>query len=302
MNARDIAYGYATGYNDGVNTSGGGEVDTPDCDYQQWLDLPEPNDNQAVFLIRVTDTATVVRLTVNKISSPSNYDDAFSIDWGDSSDVESFPSAPNSVSHTYSYTGEYMVTFTNILGHNDFVKPTANLIMAKYGDEMCVHLVKSTGSTTTSNFKACSNLRYIKLPPTAEFSADFFRVCGVLREIEFEGTINNLYAYMFYGCSNLDFSTLKFGDITEIPTYCFMGCYALENISLPACISVGIRAFLGCYWLKSVSLPACTSVGNYAFRNCYNLKTFTGASNCSYGTDCFGCCYKLSPRPDGTEY
>lgn len=281
-----------------------GETPEPehDSDYWKWLTLSNPKKNQAIFSIRVTNAATAVQLTVNKISSPSTYDDAFSVDWGDGSDVEKFSSAPNSVSHTYSYTGEYMVTFTNILGHNDFVKPTANLIMAKYGDEMCVHLVKSTGGTTTSNFKSCSNLRYIKLPPTTEFSAEFFRGCGALREIEFDGTINNLYAYMFYGCYNLDFSSLKFKDITEIPTYCFMSCYALENISLPACISVGIRAFTTCYYLKSVSLPACISVGNYAFANCYNLKSVTAASDCSYGTSCFSGCYKLSPHPDGTLY
>ena len=303
MNARDIAYGYGIGYNDGLNASGGGEVDTPDPDYQQWLDLPEPNNNQAVFLIRLTDITTAVSLTVNTISSPSNYDDAFSVDWGDGGDLEMFASAPTSVSHTYSATGDYVVTFTNILGHNNFVKPTTDsyIIMAKYGDDMCAHFVNSTVGAKKNNFKSCTNLRYIKLPPTAEFNTEFFRNCGALRKIEFNGTINNLYSYMFYGCFNLDFSTLKFGDITEIPTYCFMSCYALKNISLPVCTSIGIRAFTTCYYLKSVSLPACTSVGNYVFANCYNLKTFTAASNCTYGTACFAGCYKLSP-PDETEY
>ena len=301
----DFVTGFATGFAMGKKMfeGGDGEVDTPDPDYQQWLDLPEPNDNQAIFLIRVMNIEDKLQFTVNKISSPSNYDNAFSVDWGDDSGTEMFPSAPDDIEHAYSSVGEYIVTFTNILGHNDFAEPQlANVVMAKYGDSMCVHLIKSTGGTTTHGFRSCMNLRYIKLPPTVNFDAKFFQDCRALRKIEFDGTINNLYSYMFRLCCNLDFSTLKFGDVTEVPTDCFTLCYALKSISLPVCTSVGNNAFSGCYYLKSASLPVCTSVGNNAFANDYNLRSFTAASDCNYGTNCFSGCYKLSPHPDGTEY
>lgn len=314
MNAKDIAYGYAIGFNDGVAAGGGGGgVDTPDPDFQKWLDLPEPNDNQAVFLIRTTAANQVVSMTVNLITSPIVYEDSFSIDWGDGSSIEMFASSPASaVSHTYSIIGEYIVTFTNILGYNDFAKPKS-LIMAKYGDGMCVHLIKSTEGTKTNNFSSWNNLRYIRLPSSTEFNDGFFSACNALRKIEFEGNIQ-LYSKMFMQCYNLDFSNINFENITQIPDQCFVDCLSLKNLPFPSCTSIGYSSFGRCINLKSVSLPACTSIGNSTFASCYNLKdvllpsctsignntfancfeltNFKASSKCVYGKDCFKGCYK----------
>ncbi len=315
-----VAVGFAMGKK---MFEGGGGVDTPDPDYQKWLDLPEPNDNQAVFLIRTTTANQSVGMTVNSIFSPTTYENSFSVDWGDGSDLEMFWSYPSSgVSHTYSDIGDHIVTFTNLLGYNDFAKPK-NLIMAKYGDGMCVHLIKSSDGTTTNNFSSWNSLRYIKLPRSTEFNNRFFESCAALKRIEFEGDIH-LFARMFYQCHNLDFSNINFASIIQVPDYCFTGCIALKNVSFPSCTSVGNSSFGQCYNLKNVSLPSCTSVGNYTFSSCYDLEsislpsctsvgneTFNVCYNlrnvevpeeCVFGLNVFRGCYKLSPRPDGTEY
>lgn len=307
MNAKDIAYGYAIGFNDGISMGGGGgEIDTPDPDYQKWLDLPEPNDNQAVFLIRVTNTTTIFSLTVNNFNSIQPLDDSFSVDWGDGSDIEIFASASQQINHTYSNVGEYVVTFTNILGFNDYVKPIPvnNFIMGKYGDNMCVHFSRTSAQSGSSNqnFKSYANLRYLKLPPTTEFNDYFFQNCYSLKKIEFNGTITTLYTGMFYACYNLDISGINFDNVTDIPLGCFYYCYMLKNVSFPSCLSIRKSAFNVCLNLESAFFPNCTNVEDSAFNCNYQLKSFTAANDCTYGTDCFFRCYKLSPRPDGTEY
>lgn len=315
-----VAVGFAMGKK---MFEGGGGVDTPDPDYQKWLDLPEPNDNQAVFLIRTTMANQSTSIAVNSIFSPTTYENSFSVDWGDGSDLEMFWSSPSSgVSHTYSDIGNHTVTFTNLLGYNDFAKPN-NLIMAKYGDAMCVHLIKSSVGTSSSNFSSWNNLRYIKLPKSTEFNNRFFDGCTALKRIEFEGNIH-LFARMFYQCHNLDFSNINFESIMQIPDNCFVNCLYLKKISFPSCTSVGNGSFSACYNLESIFLSTCASIGNSTFSNCCNLKkavlpsctsvgneTFNVCSNlrnvevpeeCVFGLNVFRGCYKLSPRPDGTEY
>jgi hypothetical protein len=53
--------------------------------------------------------------------------------------------------------------------------------------------------------------------------------------------------------------------VTAIGEYAFLGCDALETVSLPAATAIGDSAFLLCYTLTSVSLPAATSIGGGAF-------------------------------------
>lgn len=277
-----------------------GETPEHDWDYQKWLDLPEPNDNQAVFLIRITNVDVAIGISINRITSPSTYDDSFSVDWGDGN-LEMFTSNPESVSHNYTEIGEYIVTFTNILGKNDYAKPSyPNVIMAKYGDKMCADLVKSTGGTTLGNFENFANLRYIRLPKVTEFNARFFSNCQALKTIEFDGAIKNLYTNMFYTCYNLEFDNINFENIINVPTRCFLGCYNLKNIALTDCTTINALSFANCYNLKNVSFPICTSIGNSAFNSDFKLNSFKAASDCTYGTGCFSKCYGLYPKPDGS--
>lgn len=293
-----FAAGFAAGLAVAKKKFGGGGGDKPehDWDYQKWLDLPEPNDNQAVFLIRITDASITFDISVGSLLTTGSINDAFSIDWGDDSSVQTFSSDAKKAEHSYSDTGEYVVTFTDILGYNNSVYMLQNYagysVMAKYGNDVLL----------LGNCYNCSNLRYIKLSALTEFNANYFRNCRALNRIEFDGTISNLYSYMFQQCYNLNFDNINFDfeNITDIPEYCFGNCLALENMTFSSCASIGRYAFNGCFNLKSVSFPSCSSIDYCAFNYCFKLNSFKAASGCTYGNNCFVGCYGLYPKPDGS--
>ena len=86
-----FAAGFAAGVAVAKKKFGGGGGDKPehDWDYQKWLDLPEPNDNQAVFLIQAADGFLNCRFYIGYNDYDSSLtEDGFSINWGDGSDTE----------------------------------------------------------------------------------------------------------------------------------------------------------------------------------------------------------------------
>lgn len=305
--------------------------------WEKWLNLPEPDSNQIIFLTK-TFTDENYTNTILVIPSLSNnetvYPIGFAVDWGDG-DREMFPSNTVKVSHVYSHKGEYVVKFTNACGVNDFALASTGTLMIKYGDNMFPIGKKLQGDY---------DLQYVKLPAQAAINLDyFFMNCKNLKRIEYGGIISALYKNMFLNCYELDFSNLKFGDITEIPEACFGNCYSLTAISFKNCTVVNKNAFSGCVKLKTVDLPNCTTVSDTAFYMCYNLQkinmpnctaigdrsfensavktvnmpscTTVGrqsflncwrltktvfANQCTFGYRCFENCFNLYPRPDGS--
>lgn len=333
MNARDIAYGYGMGYNDGLNAGGGSEEH--DEYLEKWLNLPEPDSDQIIFLVKVVTDETLgntIKITVYRNSDETIYPIGYAFDWGDGNS-EMFPSNTDTASHTYDVRGEYVIKFTNICGVNNFIG--AGGLMIKYGDNMF-----PAGRRLQGNY----NMKYVKLPAQAAINCDyFFMNCKNLKRIEYDGIISALYKNMFLNCYELDFSNLKFGDITEITEACFGNCYSLTAISFKSCTVVNKNAFSGCVKLKTVDLPNCTTVSDTAFYMCYNLQkinmpnctavgdrsfensavttvdmpscTTVGresflncwrltktvfANQCTFGYQCFANCFNLYPRPDGS--
>lgn len=251
---------------------GGSGSETPaDSDYEKWLSLPEPADNQAVFLVRM---AEILQYVVPVFCTSKYAEVGYSIDWGDGT-TETFATNVVSPRHTYELAGEYVITITNIYGGNLYSNSGGGsiLIMAKYGSNIYPNRPQAQNT-----FQRCSRLRYIRLPPDTSFNENFFYDCNCLRKIEFNGTISTLYPYMFYGCYELDFSQIKFENIEAVPTYCFTECYHLREISFPNCITVG----------------------NIAFGDCYGLTAVEFSADCTFGTSCFQNCYALYPKPDGS--
>ncbi|MFI3285625.1 MAG: leucine-rich repeat protein [Rikenellaceae bacterium] len=86
-------------------------------------------------------------------------------------------------------------------------------------------------------------------------------------------------------------------DITEIGAIAFKELTTIKELILPSGVtSIGDSSFLGCTALEVISLPSVTSVGNYAFNNCYtnptvstNLKTIklTTAGDITFGVYVF---------------
>lgn len=329
MNARDVAYGYSIGFNDGVN-AGGGTTPEPehDPDYQEWLDLPEPNATQAVFLIQVgTGFMNCYFRTLGAAKNDEISDDGFSIDWGDGSDVEIFLENKSEINHTYATEGEYVVTFSRIkdeckgIGKFNTGSAYARIIMAKYGKEIAVPY-------QSHGFTGCKYLRYLRLSPEVILSSvtGYFMSCFSLKEIEYDATITTLTDAMFSACYNLNFDTLTFNIKNyNIPKQCFQSCMKLKlsqlpvstenitsigdsafrnckftKINLPNCISIGSQSFYPIYDLQEINAPNCKSVGSFGFNNCLILSKAVFSEDCTFGDKCFEGCYALRPKPDGT--
>ena len=332
----DFAAGFATGFAFAKKKFESGGEEHDEC-WEKWLNLPEPDSNQIIFLTK-TFTDENYTNTIIVMPSLSNnetvYPIGFAVDWGDG-DREMFPSNTVKVSHVYSHKGEYVVKFTNACGVNSFASASTGTLMIKYGDNMF---------SDDRRLQGYHSLQYVKLPAQAAINCDyFFMNCKNLKRIEYGGIISALYKNMFSNCYELDFSNLKFGDITEIPEACFGNCYSLTAISFKNCTVVNKNAFSGCVKLKTVDLPNCTTVSDTAFYMCYNLQkinmpnctavgdrsfensavttvnmpscTTVGrqsflncwrltktvfANQCTFGYRCFENCFNLYPRPDGS--
>ena len=117
--------------------SGGG--DEADADYEKWQNLIEPAENQAVFLVRVPNTAAKsITMTIG-YAIDMYYEDTWTVDWGDGTSSTGYR-RQGPVSHDYSAIGEYTVIFTShMVSCNNSAAVTsagnssALLIMAKYG-------------------------------------------------------------------------------------------------------------------------------------------------------------------------
>ncbi len=279
--------------------SGGG--DEADADYEKWENLIEPAENQAVFLVRVPNTAAKHVIMTIGYAIDMYYEDTWTVDWGDGTSSTGY-SRQGPVSHDYSAIGEYTVIFTShMVSCNNSAavsssptvssKNNAALIMAKYGD-----LIHAESNLNSMPFNSQTCLRYVRLIDDTVFAERYFTSCSALRNIFFSGTIETIYDYMFTACYTLDFSNLKFS-VLNIGAYAFNSCYNLKKIEIPECNVVGANAFGYCYGLRKALLPKCYSVLSGAFYCCYALNQVTFASKCTFASGAFVDCHSLYPYP-----
>ena len=94
-----------------------------------------------------------------------------------------------------------------------------------------------------------------------------------LTSVTFEEGIETIN-YCFSGCTALSDVTLP-SSIMAIGENTFYGCSSLKEIILPDNVTtIGERAFYECSGLESISLPnSITSIGNYAFYHCSGLTS-----------------------------
>ena len=298
MHSQDIAYGYAIGYNDGLGSGGGDEAD---ADYEKWQNLIEPAENQAVFLVRVPNTAAKHVIMTIGYAIDMYYEDTWTVDWGDGTSSTGY-SRQGHVTHDYSAIGEYTVIFTShMVSCNNSAavtssptissKNNAALIMAKYGD-----LIHAESNLNSAPFTSQEELRYVKLCDDTVFSKYFFSSCGSLRTIFFDGNIETIYDNMFTSCQTLDISNLKFNSLS-IGKNAFNFCHNIKEISMPQCNMIGDRAFALCYGLHKAIFPKCYNVSNLAFQSCRALVQTSFADDCVFDTEAFDGCTSLYPYP-----
>lgn len=80
-----------------------------------------------------------------------------------------------------------------------------------------------------------------------------------------------------------------FTGLTTIADNAFMGCTALEDVTLPTTVTaIGAHAYDGCIGLAAVSIPYVQTIGDYAFYGCTNVRDLVlGDALVSFGTEAF---------------
>ncbi len=157
-----------------------------------------------------------------------------------------------------------------------------------------------------SLFKGCYAIELKKGTTTLK---DFFRNERSLRSVKIPSCINNIEAYAFEGCVNLQHIELP-ENIQSIGRNAFKGCRGLFEFKIPPKVKnleyylfdnctnlkkvilpeglkeIKAAAFSGCSRLDSIILPkSLTSIEYLAFEACLSLHSITLPSNCSNISD-----------------
>ena len=300
MNSRDIAYGYAIGFNDGLGQGGGS---TPDIwqPPSHWLTIPEPADNQAIFYVEVD---TPIPSIVIAVGGSDGYGNAV-IDWGDGY-VDNIPDGNASgYMHPYTAAGQYIITVTC----NGVPSIDINYTSYSYINGNPVSGTLKNCQRSLKAIKLGKNVKFNTIPSVSDYmygmSLIYMKFAGEIKKFLFTSykalekieaavlpdsfTEESPFMYC-YSLHDLDFLKDYAGDI---PTNAFDGCRSLTSVNLPNVTSIGNNAFISCYSLKSINLPNVTSLGDTVFSACYSLKELIMPKVSSVGANEFNSCYNL---------
>lgn len=147
-----------------------------------------------------------------------------------------------------------------------------------------------------SAFCSCSLLTEVLAPNCETISTYAFQSCKSLSYVSFS-KCSAVGDFAFYACTTMQTAFLPQLQLSSsTPTYLFMYCYSLWQLTLHSNISIiPNNTFAYCSSLSSVNdILQCTSIGGNAFRNCI-LWSFGSFSQCTYvGSYAFACCSTLS--------
>lgn len=274
----DFATGFAAGLAFGKKKFGGGGGETEnDPDYKKWLAMTEPNDNQAVFWVRVHNTRDMKVDFISVTIEGYQWDvDGYIIDWGDGTSSDFIPIYIDA-NHTYDEIGDYVITFTGVNSAVDmyvlfcstyckqYTSDEPRLLGVKYGAKV---FPDHPYNINVGKLSGQGWLKYISLKNN-QVRSQMFAYCYALRKIHWDIKFTNITDRCFLDCKSLDFSNLDFTQVTEIEEYGFCNCYNLKSLNMPSCESIGDNAMYGCCAFDSI-------------------KT---ADNCTFGSNCFWGCY-----------
>lgn len=136
-------------------------------------------------------------------------------------------------------------------------------------------------------FSGNTSITSVTIPRTCWYWVDnnAFSYCSNLKSVKFEGDIDGMGGYAFYGCTSLE--TVTFGGNVGredgdggIGCYAFAGCPYLKTVKFSDKNAkldlVGEYAFMNCIRLTSINMPADTgTLYTGAFMNCASLSKIT---------------------------
>ena len=133
-------------------------------------------------------------------------------------------------------------------------------------------------------FSGNATITSVTIPKTCWYWVDnnAFSYCSNLKSVKFEGDIDGMGGYAFYGCTSLE--TVTFGGNVGredgdggIGCYAFAGCPYLKTVKFSDKNAkldlVGEYAFMNCVRLTSINMPADTgTLYSGVFINCASLS------------------------------
>ena len=215
-----------------------------------------------------------------------------SIDWGDSSAVESVTLNNSTVytAHEYVSDGEYVISITvtnGTISLNGTSSSTNLFRKAAYVDanndkvyaSILTKVELGTGVTflETYAFGNCSSLSSITIPSTVtSIGNGIFNNCSSLTSVTIPSTVTSIGDYIFSTCYSLTSVTIP-STVTSIGTDAFSKCCSLSSITIPSTVTyIKDSTFGGCSSLSSITIPSgVTHIGNSAFYSCNALTSIT---------------------------
>lgn len=332
--------GFATGFAAGLAVGKKKWGGTPSEEWQppdDWLEVPEPGEWEANFLIEIRNIPTFCIRLFHPKTGYGGYGNV-TVDWGDGT-VETYegqsangigPRRSDYHSHTYSEPGQYVVKvltdelscFLNRVRDENRNSTSINLLIAKTGKNIRLVNVPDDPSgwrTSDGTFGFNYRLQWVKINGSSQMQSYGFSNCMSLRRLDLSEPMteipNQCFALAFVP-SNFDFSKIQkideYGfaqailpskiillECVEIGNRSF-NVSAIEEISAPKCAKISDYAFPSNRCLKIFYAPLCASTGNYSFQDCWGLEIVEFSDDCTFGTNCFQNCYSLYPRPDGS--
>ena len=284
-------------------------------------------DGSTKLYITLTESDDLtVSVTVNSSVANAGY-----IDFGDGSNTSDITgSGINTISHTYTSTGEYVISIfrTDTTGYirlgshaSNASETTGNCLSSKtiltkivtgharYGRYAFCNNTKLKSvivpayigfTCNYSTFKGCSSLSFFCTSSVdPNIGSHGLENCSSLKVLSLASISSSNESYMYNGCTSLERLCLSSSssNFYRVQEGLCQGCTRLKNVYLTENItSVSSYSFKGCSKLEEVSnFSNLKSIGNYAFAYCKRLKVSKISSYVSkLNSSVFANCYSLS--------
>lgn len=124
--------------------------------------------------------------------------------------------------------------------------------------------------TFQSNYKLVS----VTMESASVIEANAFYQCSSLVSLNISNIIS-IGNGGFYGCNNLDFSSLNMVSCSYVGNNAFANCYKLLRFENHYISEIYQSTFSGCSSLSEIITPYVSRIGSSAFANCFNLQTIS---------------------------
>lgn len=282
----------------GDGGGGGGDEEEEWHIPENWINIPEPEDNQIVILIEIPETGInipVLAITPADYTAVSGVEN---VDWGDG--YTDFMLTGNSVSYTHFYSspGLYIITI-NGSDNMSGISLLRGVSSAYASGEMFPdpQIIDGRGRTSNNSYIRAikfgngtysvlslngsgelSGLVYVKYCGNSfelvSNKVDLHDSCGALCRVDIDVLPTKLPASMCRDCVSLkdaDFTK----NVEELSTSIFNNCYSLKRVDLSSLVTLDATTFYQCFTLKEINAPKLEAISNNLFFKTYRLQKFT---------------------------